>query len=104
MDLLSLRNVAEGAPTTRASLPAWRLFSNRRHLIISSNWAITVCFMRRMKYFIDYIPILSIIVLFLRPGIASGALAAAAPPLPITGNRIVNVLSEPQLQAAIGNL
>src|SRR2546422_808810 len=36
--------------------------------------------------------------------VANAASPGNAPPLPITGTRIVNVASEPQLQTAIGNL
>jgi hypothetical protein len=38
------------------------------------------------------------------PGAASAASPGNAPPLPITGARIVNVSTEPQLQTAMGNL
>jgi hypothetical protein len=38
------------------------------------------------------------------PARAFAALAGEAPPLPVTGTRIVNVATEPQLQSAMGNL
>src|SRR5207248_9536904 len=36
--------------------------------------------------------------------VADAASPGSAPPLPITGARVVNVATEPQLQAAMGNL
>jgi hypothetical protein len=44
------------------------------------------------------------IVLLAASGPAFAASPGNAPPLPITGTRVVNVASEPQLQSAMGNL
>ncbi len=44
------------------------------------------------------------VALLVMPIVASGASPGDAPPLPITGTRIVNVVTEVQLQAAMGSL
>src|SRR6185295_12447669 len=50
-------------------------------------------------------PTFIVVALVLAPlCIANAASPGDAPPLPITGARIVNVASEPQLQSAMGNL
>src|SRR5882672_6119289 len=48
--------------------------------------------------------LLPVAALLVASSVADAASPGNAPPLPVTGTRIVNVATEPQLQTAIGNL
>src|SRR3989442_15309371 len=60
--------------------------------------------MQHRKGFVKLIQMLFPVALFAPLCVANAASPGNAPPLPVTGTRIVSVATEPQLQTALGNL
>src|SRR3989442_987381 len=60
--------------------------------------------MQHRKGFVKLIQMLFPVALFAPLCVANAASPGNAPPLPVTGTRIVSVATEPQLQTAMGNL